>query len=105
MPVGLRFIPWLKFIIGHMDKMLPSMLDQTFMINTKQGGWGYRERALQQVWDENMWITTTGIASLYPLACLMRVCKIGCNPYSVDYPFSANERGSEFIDEISKSEN
>lgn len=52
-----------------------------------------------------MWITTTGIASLYPLACLMRVCKIGCNPYSVDYPFSANERGSEFIDEISKSEN
>ena len=95
--------PRIKIIIGHMGEMLPYMLDRIITFTTKWAGWGRRERGLQQVWDENIWITTSGMFSLAPLACLVRATKMDRILYSVDYPFSTNERGSQFIEEISKS--
>ena len=93
--------PRLKVVIGHMGEMLPFMLDRIVRFAKKQ--WPARERDLQTVWDQNMYITTAGMFSVAPMACLLRVCKVEHILYSVDYPFSSNEEGKEFMDELARS--
>lgn len=93
--------PRLKVIIGHMGEMLPFMLDRIIRFTKKQ--WPARQRDLQTVWDQNMYITTAGMFSVAPMACLLRVCKTERILYSVDYPFSSNEEGMDFMDELARS--
>lgn len=93
--------PTLKIIIGHMGEMLPYMLDRIIRFAKKQ--WPERQRDLQTVWDQNIYITTAGMFSVPPMACLLRVCKIEHILYSVDYPFSSNEEGKDFMDELGRS--
>lgn len=93
--------PRLKVIIGHMGEMLPFMLDRIVRFAKKQ--WPARERYLQTVWDQNLYITTAGMFSMAPMACLLRVCRIEHILYSVDYPFSSNEEGKEFMDDLASS--
>ncbi|KAJ5609095.1 metal-dependent hydrolase [Penicillium herquei] len=91
--------PTLKIIIGHMGEMLPFQLERVFGVSAR---WG-RKRSFQEVWRENIWITTSGMFSLPPLACLLQTMSIDHVLYSVDYPFSSNEKGLEFFKEIEKS--
>ena len=93
--------PRLKIIIGHMGEMLPFMLDRIKRTAKKQ--WPDRKRDLQTVWDENIYVTTSGMFTLPPMACLLSVCKIDHVLYSVDYPFSSNGDGKEFMDELAQS--
>jgi predicted TIM-barrel fold metal-dependent hydrolase len=92
--------PKLKIIIGHMGEMLPFQLDR--IVPTSEL-WGKRERGLREVWKSNIWVTTSGMFSLPPLACLLQSTTIDRVLYSVDYPFAAHEKGTEFIDKIRKS--
>ncbi|KAK9494190.1 hypothetical protein V1508DRAFT_49195 [Lipomyces doorenjongii] len=92
--------PKLKIVIGHMGEMLPFQLERIFLISER---WGKRERILREVWRNNIWITTSGMFSLTPLACLLQTTSIDHVLYSVDYPFSTNEKGLEFFEEIEKS--
>ncbi|KAI9814404.1 MAG: hypothetical protein M1827_003260 [Pycnora praestabilis] len=93
--------PKLKIIIGHMGEMLPFMLDRIIGFTAQ---WEpHRERGLRQVWDENVWITTSGMFSVAPLACLLRATKMERILYSVDYPYSGNEKGKRFMEEIEES--
>lgn len=92
--------PKLKIIIGHMGEMLPYQLDR---IMTSSHMWADNERSLGTVWKENFWITTSGMFSLAPLACLLRMVATDRILYSVDYPFSSNEKGLKFVEEMDKS--
>ncbi|KAL9091485.1 MAG: hypothetical protein Q9165_004871 [Trypethelium subeluteriae] len=93
--------PKLKLIVGHMGEMLPFQLDR---ICGQARGWGTDlKRDLRTVWEENVWVTTSGMFSLAPLACLLRVSPIEKIMYSVDYPFSSNEKGAAFVEEMDKS--
>jgi predicted TIM-barrel fold metal-dependent hydrolase len=92
--------PKLKIVIGHMGEMLPFQLERIFPMSER---WGKRERGLREVWRNNIWITTSGMFSLTPLACLLQTASIDHVLYSVDYPFSANEKGLKFFEEIEKS--
>jgi len=92
--------PKLKIIIGHMGELLPFQLDRI------AGGakrWGKHERDLMEVWRNNIWVTTSGMFSLAPLACLLKTTTIDHVLYSVDYPFSLNETGMKFYEEIKDS--
>jgi predicted TIM-barrel fold metal-dependent hydrolase len=89
--------PRLKVVLGHMGELLPFQLDRIAPMFVR---WGGHTRSLKEVWAENIWITTSGMFSLAPLACVLRVCARDRILYSVDYPFSANERGREFVKEI-----
>ncbi|KAF1346934.1 2-amino-3-carboxymuconate-6-semialdehyde decarboxylase [Delphinella strobiligena] len=82
--------PKLKIIIGHMGEMLPFQLDRIFPMSAM---WAEHQRDLKTVWNENFWITTSGMFSLAPMSCLLKMCKIDRILYSVDYPFSTNEKG------------
>jgi len=93
--------PKLKIIIGHMGEMLPFQLDR---IVSASSFWGVKnKRGLEQVWKENFWITTSGMFTLAPFSCLLRMCARDRILYSVDYPFSGNDTGLKFIEEIEAS--
>lgn len=91
--------PKIKIIIGHMGEMLPFQFERVITISDR---WG-KKRNFREVWKNNIWITTSGMFALPPLMCLLQTTSIGHVMYSVDYPFSANESGSAFIEEIRKS--
>ncbi|ROW06976.1 hypothetical protein VMCG_04043 [Cytospora schulzeri] len=91
--------PRLKIIIGHFGEMIPFMLQR---IERASGRWG-KTRNFRQVWDENIWLTTSGNWSLDPLVTILRNTKKDRILYSVDYPFSANEDGLKWLEELEAS--
>lgn len=97
--------PRLKIIIGHMGEMLPFQLDRIIRISENQ--WPIAGvklgRQLRQVWDENIWITTSGMFSVAPMATVLRQCKPDRILYSVDYPFTRNEWGLQFLRDLRES--
>lgn len=95
--------PTLKIIIGHMGETLPFMLERCYDMSTRWGGWGPRERPLRQVWDENIWITTSGAWSLAPIKCLLENTKVERIMYSVDYPFESNDKGRQWFEQLEAS--
>ncbi|EED12636.1 2-amino-3-carboxymuconate-6-semialdehyde decarboxylase, putative [Talaromyces stipitatus ATCC 10500] len=91
--------PKIKLILGHMGEMLPFQLDRVAAVSSCFG----KNRPFKEVWTSNIWVTTSGMFALPPLACLLQTMPIERVLYSVDYPFSANEKGYEFLEEIGKS--
>ena len=92
--------PRLKIVVGHMGEMLPFMLERIAALSVR---WGERKRPWRVVYDENIWITTSGVWSINPMACLLRNTRIERILYSVDYPFATNEDGLRFMEELEKS--
>ncbi|KXH25225.1 2-Hydroxy-4-oxobutane-1 [Colletotrichum simmondsii] len=97
--------PKLKIILGHMGEMLPFMLDRIIGMSARWPAPSGRERkrGLRQVWDENVWITTSGMFSLAPMACLLQETKVERIMFSVDYPFAGNGAGKEFMNKLKES--
>jgi len=48
-------------------------------------------------------VTTSGMFSLPPLACLLQTTRKERVLYSVDYPFSTTETGMRFFEQVEKS--
>ncbi|KAK4631637.1 Decarboxylase orsB [Fulvia fulva] len=92
--------PTLKIVIGHMGEMIPYMLERT--IHTARN-WGTFQRNLRTVWNENVWVTTSGLFTLPPLECLLKTTPVEHVMFSLDYPFSGTETGRQFVEEIEKS--
>lgn len=95
--------PRIKIVIGHNGEMLPYMIDRIFHFGKTTSPLGENHRSLREVWDNNIWITTAGMFSLAPLACLLRVTKIERVMFSIDYPFEENADGTEFLHELERS--
>lgn len=92
--------PRLKIILGHIGEMMPFMLQR---LQDQEIIMGKQERPFIQVWDENIWITTSAAWSLDPMRCILSNTKIEHIMYSVDYPFTQTEHGLRWIDELEKS--
>lgn len=92
--------PKLKIIIGHFGEMIPFMLQRIAKLSVR---WGDHQRKWRQVWDENIWITTSGVWSLDPMRCILSNTKIDHILYSVDYPFEKNENGLKWMEELEES--
>lgn len=92
--------PRLKIVIGHMGELLPFQLDRCVGVSER---WEKKKRGLREVWRENIWVTTSGMFTLTPLKCLLETTSIDHVLFSVDYPFSSNETGCAFLEEIKKS--
>ncbi|OLY83423.1 2,3-dihydroxybenzoate decarboxylase [Smittium mucronatum] len=94
--------PKLKIIAGHMGEMLPFSIDRFervvthFNLNIK--------RDIKTVWNENIWITTSGMFTLTPFAAAIRSVSVDRILYSVDYPFSKYKDGLKLIETLSKSD-
>lgn len=92
--------PRLKIVIGHEGELLPMNLARAARAPTSV--WGTK-RSLQEVWEENIWVTTSGQFSLGPFRCLLETKSVERIMFSVDYPFSRNEQGVEFMREVRES--
>jgi predicted TIM-barrel fold metal-dependent hydrolase len=92
--------PKLKLVVGHMGETLPFMLERIEHLSTR---WGPRNRSFRTVYDENIWLTTSGCWSVNPLANILRNTSIDRIMYSVDYPFVSNQDGLRFMHELESS--
>ncbi|KAL2133229.1 hypothetical protein VTI74DRAFT_2694 [Chaetomium olivicolor] len=92
--------PGVKIVIGHMGEMIPFMLER---IETLSKRWGTFERGFRTVYDENIWITTSGVWSVHPMRCILANTKLEHILYSVDYPFQSQEVGLEWMKELEES--
>ena len=90
--------PGLKLVIGHMGEMLPFQLERILGMEARL--FAGRKRGLRRVWDENVWVTTSGMVGTGPFACLLRTTRVERILYSVDYPFSSNVVGKRFLEEV-----
>ncbi|KAF9873313.1 hypothetical protein CkaCkLH20_09126 [Colletotrichum karsti] len=90
-------VPKLKIVIGHFGEMLPFMMERVGKLSTR---WGERKRPWEEVWRENIWVTTSGVWGLAPMACLLMNTPIEHIMYSVDYPFEKSENGLAWMKDL-----
>ncbi|NHA07286.1 amidohydrolase [Mucilaginibacter sp. HC2] len=91
--------PKLKLIIGHMGEMLPMMMvrsERAF----KPGNGGANQRTLTDTFHQQVHITTSGFFTQPPLKIALDTFGIDNLMFSIDYPFSTNEMGIEFLNAI-----
>ncbi|KAI0837256.1 amidohydrolase 2 [Hypoxylon sp. FL0890] len=91
--------PNLKIIIGHMGEMLPMMIDrvQNLRIFSPKG-----QSSFNDVWDRNIWVTSSGIFSVRTLEMLLKITKKDRVMYSVDTPFNRNIEGWNYLQELAE---
>ncbi|KAF2483493.1 hypothetical protein BDY17DRAFT_249622 [Neohortaea acidophila] len=92
--------PRLKIILGHFGEMLPFQLQRICNLSVR---WGEIQRDFKTVWQENIWITTSGVWSLDPLRCILHNTPIDHIMFSVDYPLEKNENGLMWMKELEQS--
>jgi predicted TIM-barrel fold metal-dependent hydrolase len=92
--------PKLKVVIGHFGEMIPMMLERIMHLSIR---WGEKKRSFKDMWDENIWITTSGVWSVNPMATILRKTKLDHIMYSVDYPFADNGLGLKWMEDFEKS--
>ena len=86
--------PDLQVILGHMGEAIPFMLARSSNVLVRAGG---LTKPLEDYFNENFHYTTSGLFSYPPLLCLLMVVGSERVMFSVDYPFSDNEVGRDFI--------
>ena len=86
--------PSLQVIIGHMGEALPFFLDRSSRILRAQAN---LEKPLEHYVADNFHFTTSGMFSYPPLTCLLSVVGVDRVMFSVDYPYSRNEEGRDFM--------
>lgn len=91
--------PRLKIIVGHFGEMMPYMLDRTTLLSPRWND-SPLKRNFKTVYDENLWITTSGVWSLDPLRCMLANTKKDRILFSVDYPFAQNEWGKKWMEDL-----
>jgi predicted TIM-barrel fold metal-dependent hydrolase len=95
--------PKLKIIIGHMGEMLPMMWVRSERAFTPGAG-GDNQRTLSDTFREQLYITTSGFFTQPPLQLALDTFGIDNIMLSVDYPFSTNQKGIDFLNGISLPE-
>src|SRR5580704_15556938 len=88
----------LKLIIGHMGEMLPMMLaraDEVFSLDS-----GHLKRPVSRTILDQVWITTSGIFDEPPFLAALLTFGIDRIMFSVDYPYSPDALGREFLERI-----
>lgn len=95
--------PKLKLIIGHMGEMLPMMMARSERA-FKPGNGGANQRTLTDTLRQQVHITTSGFFTQPPLKIALDTFGIDNIMFSVDYPFSTNEMGIEFLKAIELSD-
>lgn len=91
--------PQLKIIIGHMGEMLPMMWDRSNR-SFQPGAGGLNQRTLKDTFRQQLYITTSGLFTQPPLQVALDTIGIDNIMLSVDYPFSNNQMGIDFLNEI-----
>jgi uncharacterized protein len=91
-------LPALQLIIGHMGEGLPYALARTSGVLSPAAP--HLRQPVADYFRTNIHITTSGYFTQPPLRCALDVLGIDRILFSVDYPFSPNTRGRQFLDSL-----
>ncbi|TQS33151.1 hypothetical protein Golomagni_06516 [Golovinomyces magnicellulatus] len=94
--------PNLKIVLGHNGEMVPAMLDRTWATVCKFGD-GTPIRELRDVWNTNVWVTTSGMYSLESFSVLLLTTKLERIMFGTDYPYDDIRNGQELIRRLQDS--
>ena len=86
--------PGLQIIVGHMGEALPFFLARSSRVLRQQAG---LSRPLEDYVAANFHFTTSGMFTYPPLTCLLEVVGADRVMFSVDYPYSSNSEGRDFV--------
>jgi uncharacterized protein len=92
-------VPGLQLVIGHMGEGLPYALARSSGILS---GLAKLQRPVAEYFKTNIHLTTSGYFTLPPLECALEVVGIERLMYSVDYPFSPNTKGRDFLEKAAE---
>lgn len=95
--------PKLKIIIGHMGEMLPMMMERCSNV-FQPGRFSINQRTVSQTLKDQVYITTSGLFTEPPLRIAIDTFGIDRVLFSVDYPFSTNETGANFLKSLTLSD-
>jgi predicted TIM-barrel fold metal-dependent hydrolase len=90
--------PKLKIIIGHMGEDLPYSIvraDTVLARGTKD-----LQRRVKDYFHEHFYITTSAYFTVPPFLCALQVAGADRILFSIDYPFSANAEGRDFLNSL-----
>ena len=90
--------PKLKIIIGHMGEGLAAMMVRADKILTPEAP--HLQRSVKQTILDQVWVTTSGLFTLPPLETLLAVFGPDRVMFSIDYPYSSNRTGRDFVDTL-----
>jgi uncharacterized protein len=90
--------PKLQIIIGHMGEDLPFSIaraDAILSRDTKS-----LKRKISEYFQQNFYITTSGYFTVPPFLCTLQVVGADRILFSVDYPYSPNTAGRDFLNTL-----
>lgn len=87
-------LPHLRVVVGHMGEGAPYALARSSAVLS---GAAQLKRSVADTFKEQIWITTSGYFTRPPFECARAVVGFDHLMFSVDYPFSPNTRGVEFL--------
>jgi predicted TIM-barrel fold metal-dependent hydrolase len=90
-------LPGLQLIIGHMGEGLPYAMARSSGMLSRMGT---LKQPVAEYFKTNIHMTTSGYFTLPPLKCALDVVGIERMMFSVDYPFSPNTKGRDYLKEI-----
>jgi predicted TIM-barrel fold metal-dependent hydrolase len=94
-------LPDLQIIIGHMGEMIPFMMARINNVLTPAAK--NLQMSVPAYFLRNFYITTSGFFTDPPLLLALQTFGADRILYAVDYPYSTNEMGREFLDHASIS--
>ena len=92
-------LPDLRLIIGHMGEGLPFALARSSGILSSPAK---LSRSVADTLRSNVWLTTSGYFTPEPFRCAREVVGFDRLLFSVDYPFSPNTRGRQYLETLAK---
>jgi uncharacterized protein len=90
--------PKLKLVIGHMGEGLAAMMVRSDKILTPEAP--HLKRSVKQTILDQVWVTTSGLFTLPPLETALAVFGPDRVMFSIDYPYSTNRTGRDFLDTL-----
>ena len=95
-------LPSLQLILGHMGEGLPYALARSSSVLSRAAT--QLERSVMETFVQQVHVTTSGYFTKPPFDCAEAVLGIDRMMFSVDYPFSPNEHGRQFLEALSPME-
>ena len=90
--------PKLKIIIGHLGENLPFSIARADSVMAR--GANHLQRRVADYFCDNFYLTTSGYFTMPPLLCALQVVGADRILFSVDYPFSPNDEGRDFLNSL-----
>jgi predicted TIM-barrel fold metal-dependent hydrolase len=90
--------PRLRIILGHLGENLPFSIARAAAMLDRATS--HLAHPIEHYFRRHFWLTTSSSFTRPPFDCALAVVGIDRMLFSVDYPFSPNAKGREFLDSL-----